>query len=415
MTSPTRAFKPSLNLFDATAIGLGAIIGGGIFVVTGIVAGLAGPALVLSTLIAAGIASLTALSFVELTAWRPAEGSVHSYARVLLSPSAGFLAGWMWIVSNIFSGAAVALGFSHYLKALFALADVRLIAALLCLAFTVLNYLGAKHSAVVNNVLVLFKLSTLAVFILAGFLHFHPRNFIPFFKPEADILQGAFFIFFAFAGFARVVVMAEEVREPRKTVPRSIMFALGISTAVYVLVGLVALGLSKPEILAKTNSPLAEAIKTAGHPILVTIVSTGGLVATASVLLTSIMGVSRMVFSMAREKELPTALGRLHPKYNTPSASILAVGITMTAISIFLPMSGAVAISTFASLFCYALANASALKLKKDAVLYPKFLTGAGLVTCLALLFFVSFKTITAGLIALLFGALVLAARKMIS
>jgi APA family basic amino acid/polyamine antiporter len=117
---------------------------------------------------------------------------------------------------------------------------------------------------------------------------------------------------------------------------------------------------------------------------------------------------------MARDRELPGALGKLHPKYNTPSTSVLAVGITMTAISFFLPMSGAVAISTFASLFCYALANASALRLRKDAVLYPRFLAAAGLATCLALLFLVPLKTIWAGLIALLFGALVLAAGKAI-
>jgi APA family basic amino acid/polyamine antiporter len=244
LTSSNRVFKPSLNLLDATAVGLGAIIGGGIFVVTGIVAGLAGPALILSTVLAAAIALLTALSFVELAAWRPAEGSVHTYARLLLSPSVGFLAGWMWVVSNVFSGAAVALGFSHYLTALYPLADYRLIAALLCLAFTVLNYLGTKHSAVVNNILVLFKLLTLAVFILAGIPHFQPRHFVPFFRPGSDILHATFFIFFAFSGFARIVVLAEEVEKPKKTVPRSIMLALGISTAVYVLVGLVAIGLA---------------------------------------------------------------------------------------------------------------------------------------------------------------------------
>jgi APA family basic amino acid/polyamine antiporter len=128
--------KPSLGLFDATAIGIGAIIGGGIFVVTGIVAGVAGPSLVVSIIIAAVVAALTALSYVELAEWLPKEGSIYEYARRLISPFSGFLAGWMWVISNIFSGAAVSLAFSHYLTVLFPVSDPRLIAFLLCVGFT---------------------------------------------------------------------------------------------------------------------------------------------------------------------------------------------------------------------------------------------------------------------------------------
>jgi len=146
--------KPTLGLFDATAISVGAIIGGGIFVVTGIVAGFAGPALVISMVIAAAIALFTALSFVELTAWLPIEGSVYEFAYRLVSPFAAFLAGWMWIVSNTFVGAAVSLGFSYYLVALFPTLDFRLIAAILYVTFTILNYVGIRHSAMFNNVLV---------------------------------------------------------------------------------------------------------------------------------------------------------------------------------------------------------------------------------------------------------------------
>jgi APA family basic amino acid/polyamine antiporter len=413
VTASERSFRPSLNLFDAVSVGLGAIIGGGIFVVTGIVAGLAGPALVLSTAIAAVLALLTALSFVELAAWRPAEGSIHAYARLLLSPGAGFLAGWTWAISNIFSGAAVALGFSHYLTPFIRLPDVRLVAVLLCVALTALNYLGAKHSALVNNILVLFKLTTLAVFILAGLSHFEPRHFVPFFRPGLDVLHGAFFIFFAFSGFARVVVVAEEVRKPRTTVPRAIMLALGISTAVYILVGLVAIGLTGSTTLARSDSPLAAAMKATGHPLLVAIITAGGLVATASVLLTSILGVSRMTFAMARDGELPRRLSRLHPKFNTPSLSILLIGAATAAVTMLLPMSGAVAVSTFASLFCYALANASALRLPKAAALYPRAVAWVGLATCLAFLFLIPLKTTAAGMICLLSGVIVLGVERL--
>src|SRR4030042_1830639 len=135
-------FKKTLGLFDATAISVGAIIGAGIFVVTGIAAGLAGSALVVSMLIAAIISMFTALSFAELAAWLPKEGSIYEYAYQLISPFAGFLVGWVWMLSNVCGGAAVSLGFAHYLTALFPVLPVSWIAAFLCLAFAGLNYFG---------------------------------------------------------------------------------------------------------------------------------------------------------------------------------------------------------------------------------------------------------------------------------
>lgn len=185
--------KSSLNLFDATSIGLGAIIGGGIFIVTGIVAGYAGPSLVISIFIAAVISMFTALSFVQLVRWQTTEGSVYIYARKLISPFTGFLAGWMWVVSNIFSGAAVSLGFAHYLVALLPAVDYKLVAVFLCVALILLNYTGVKHSALFNNALVMVKISILLTFILVGVFHFKTANFSHFVGSETGIFRGAFF------------------------------------------------------------------------------------------------------------------------------------------------------------------------------------------------------------------------------
>lgn len=389
--------KPTLGLFDATAIGIGAIIGGGIFVVTGIVAELAGPALIISIVVSAIIALVSALSFVELTAWLPAEGSVYEFAHRLISPFAGFLTGWMWIISNIFAGAAVSLGFSYYLVALLPGLQPKLVAVALCAAFTAVNYVGVRESATLNNVLVTVKIAILLVFVCVGLFHVNSANFVPFIPSELGVLYGAYFIFFAYGGFARVAVVAEEVKDAKRVVPRSILLALVISTVIYVMVGIVAVGLVGAPSLGKSNSPLTEAISVVGSPFLVYLVSSGGMIATASVLLTSVLGVSRLGFAMARRGDLPRLISKLHPRYNTPYISILIGGALMALIVLFVDLTGLVGIGTFALLFYYGSANASALRLKVEARRYPRFLPMIGLVTCIVLLAFVSVPALEIG------------------
>jgi APA family basic amino acid/polyamine antiporter len=402
--SETR-LQPILGLFDATAIGIGAIIGGGIFVVTGIVAGLAGPALIVSILIAAAIAALTALSLAELTSWLPVEGSVYEYAHRLVSPSAGFLTGWMWVVSNTFAGAAVSLGFAYYFSSLFLGVQPKLIAVAICMAFTALNYVGVRQSTALNNILVSGKMVILMVFVSSGLFHIQSGNFTPFIPSEVGVLYGTFFIFFAYGGFARVAVVAEEVKDAKRVVPRAMILSLAISSFIYLLVGAVAVGLVGAGDLGKSNSPLVDAIRVVGSPVLVYVISFGGMIATASVLLTSILGVSRVAYAMARRKDLPSVLSKLHPKHNTPHFSILMVGGIMTMLALLVDLSAVVAVSTFAQLFYYGSANASAIRLKPGARLYPRFLSVIGLGTCVLLMTFVSPSALTIGAICLAFGA----------
>lgn len=396
--SSENELKPTLGLFDSATIGIGAIIGGGIFVVTGIVAGLAGPALVLSIVLAAAIAMLTALSFVELTAWLPAEGSVYEYAHRLVSPFAGFLAGWMWLVSNTFAGAAVSLGFAFYLNALFPGMPANLVAAALCIIFTAVNYVGVRQSAIVNNLLVSAKVVILMIFVAAGFSHVSSSNFIPFFPSGTGVLYGAYFIFFAYGGFARVAVVAEEVKDARRTVPRAMMLSLAISTVLYLLVGTVAVGLVGASALGRSSFPLVQAISVVGNPILTYILSFGGMIATASVLLTSILGVSRVAFAMARRKDLPPALSRLHSAYGTPYLSVLISGGLMIVLVLFFDLTAVVAVSTLAQLFYYGSANASALRLKTRTRQYPRFLPAIGLGTCALLMCLVNASALAIGL-----------------
>ncbi len=383
-----RKLKRSIGLWSAVAINVGAIIGGGIFVVTGIVAGYAGSAFIISMIIAGAIAFITATSFARLTTWQPVEGGVYEYGRQLVSPFYGFLAGWMWLVANTFTGAAVSLGFAYYLAAAFPGLPTNLVAATLCLAFTVLNLVGAKESAGVNNVLVSVKLAILAFFVIFGALHFNSGNFVPFNPLTNGVLYGSFFIFFAYGGFARVTVVAEEIKDAKKNVPRALLLSLGISMIVYVLVGAVAVGLLNPHALSISSSPLSSAMSVTGNSFAVNIISLGGLVATASVLLTAILGVSRMAYSMARRNDFPSALARLHSKFLTPYYAILGSGILMAVLVLFVDLTRVVAVSTFALLFTYSITNISVFKLKENHTRH-KVLPLIGLATCLMLLTFI--------------------------
>jgi len=386
-------FKPSLGLFDATAICVGAIIGGGIFVVTGIAAGLAGSALLVSMLIAAVISLFTASSFAELTAWMPKEGSIYEYAYQLISPFAGFLTGWMWILSNTFAGTAVSLGFAYYLNTLWPVLPANYAAAIICLLFTVINYYGVRESATLNNVLVAAKLLILAVFIILGSLHTSTANFSPFNPIGLGVFYGACFFFFSFGGFARAAVIAEEVKDAKRNVPRAMFLALAVSTVFYILVGVVAVGLVGPTRLAGSNTPLEEAMRATGSPAAATIVSTGGLLAAASVLLTSILGVSRMAYAMARRKDLPHKLCKLHPKRNTPVYTVWIIGVAMALLALFADLSRVVAVSSFGLLFFYTIANVSALRLKVKKRTYPKILPAVGTVSCVFMLGFLLFAS----------------------
>lgn len=393
--------KPTLGLWSTVAVNVGAIIGGGIFVVTGIVAGVAGSAFVISMVIAAVVALLTALSFAQLTTWQPVEGSGYEYVRQLVSPFAGFLSGWMWMIGNTFGGAAVSLGFAYYLSAAFPVLPVKVVAVVACLGFTALNFVGIRQSAMLNNVFVVVKLAVLAFFVVFGLMYVNSANFLPFEPFSSGVLFGAYFIFFAYAGFARATIIAEEVKDAKRNVPRAVMLSLIISTVVYILVGVVAVGLVGSASLAGSTSPLTFAIGASGNSLAMQVVSFGGLVATASVLLTGILGVSRMAFSMSRRNDLPQKLNVIHSRFGTPYVSIWIIGVVMALFAFFVDLTSVVAVSTFSLLFWYVLVNLSAFRLKCEKRLCPRWLPILGLSTCILLLLVVLFVAPFAWIIGL--------------
>ena len=410
---PGNKLKREIGLFGATALGIGAIIGSGIFIVTGIVAGVAGPAMIISVIIASIIAIFSAMSVAELGAYLPEEGGTYVYAQKLISPFAGFIAGWIWIFSNIFVGAAVSLGFAHYFVTIFPAIPVKVIALGICLIFLFINYIGLKESVMFNNILVSLKVLIILFFVAFGLGFFHPGNFSPF-TPDGSmgILSGAALIFFAYTGFARVTIMAEEVKDPTKTIPHSIFLALGISTVIYLLVNIVAVGLVGAPALAKSGSPLADALSMTGSSGAVLLISAGAMIATASVLLTTIMGISRIVFSMARSQDLPFLFERIHPRFSTPHYAIAITGAGMIAALLLADLALVVAVSTFAMLIYYLIANIAAFRLHREHRLYPSWVPVIGALSCIGLIAFLSPNSWIIGCIGLLIGGVWFVFRK---
>lgn len=389
------ALKRSLGLLDATSVGIGAIIGAGIFVVLGIAIGYAGPSIVISIIIAGLVASLTAFSFAELGSAIPKEGGVYAFAFELISPLAGFVMGFLWLFGQIVAGAAISLGFASYFVAIFPMFQIKTVAVIVALILTGLNLIGIKQSATVNNVLVVVKLAILSLFVGIGIFQIHPQNFSEL-SPNGlmGILQGAGFIFFAYLGYGRIAALGEEVKNPERNLPLSILIALVVSIIVYILIALTATGLLDYRILAQSGSPIAEAAGATGNYTLVAAVSLGALIATASVLLTNLIGLSRVAFAMSRNSQLPKAIGKVSSRRGTPYLSVLAMGVLLTILAFFLDLKQTAAITSFAILSTHLVVNLSAMRLRKKmpdsvkfkAPLYP-IIPALGFLTCLILMF----------------------------
>jgi APA family basic amino acid/polyamine antiporter len=358
--------KRTLKLFDATAIGIGAIIGAGIFVVLGIAEGYAGPAVIVSMIIAGIVALFTALSFAELSSAIPKEGGTYTFAYEMIHPYFGFVSGCLWLFAQTVSGTAISLGLASYLVAVFPSLSVKLVAVSAALILTVLNFVGIKYSAMVNNMLVVIKIAILSLFIVFGLFHVNVNNYSPF-APNGPfgILQGAGFIFFAYLGFGRIAALGEEVENPKRTLPLSILLALAFSAIIYIGTGLVATGIAGYKSLAGSTSPIADAAKATGNFALVATVSLGALVATVSVLLTNLLGLSRVSFAIARNGQFPKSLAKVHTKFGTPYVSILITGTLMSVLTLIFNLTQSAAITSFAMLCTHIILHSSAIRLRR--------------------------------------------------
>lgn len=391
-----KKLRRSLNLFDAVNISLGSIIGAGIFVIIGSAAALAGPAIFLSVIVAGLVSLLTGLSSAELSRMFPRSGGAYLFAREAISDFFGFVVGWVWLFSNIVMGATVAVGFGYYLAFFFPQISIHWGGALAIVLAASVHLLGTKESSRFNNVLVLIKLLILFFFIVSAVFFFKRSNFGPLLPfGIRGVWAGAATIFFAYAGFARVAVIADEIMDPVKTVPRATIISISISTLIYVLVAVAAVGIAGYQTLARSGSPLADAVNMEGFTFGAKLVGAGALVATGTVILASILGVSRLAQTMSSDGALPAFLGRISKNTQTPNAAILLSGAAMLILVLLVDLPHIAYISSFSLLLYYAAIDLSGLKILSGKM---RGITLLGLLSLLVLMFHLPYLSWLVGL-----------------
>jgi basic amino acid/polyamine antiporter, APA family len=401
---PTLARR--LTTPDAVVIGLGSMIGAGVFAAIGPAAQAAGSGLLLGLAVAALVAYGNATSSAQLAALYPESGGTYVYGRRRLGHFWGHLAGWGFVTGKTASCAAMALTFGAYAYEELA----RPLAVAAVVGLTTVNWLGVRKTAALTRVIVAIVLGALALVVtaalgggevevsrLAGSFDAGPRA----------ILQSGGLLFFAFAGYARIATLGEEVLEPARTIPRAIPLALGITLAVYATVAVAALLAAGPERLADATAPLTAAVESGGLEVLSPAVRVGATVASLGVLLSLLVGVSRTTFAMARNGELPRFLAAVHPRTRVPHLAELAVGIAVIALVLAVDLRDAIGFSSFAVLVYYAIANVAAWTLPIQYRRWPKWVAVMGAGGCVLLAVTLPVGSVLAGAGLLALGAVV--------
>ncbi len=401
-----------LGLADAVFVGLGAMIGAGIFSAISPAADAAGSWLLVALALAAVVALCNALSSAQLAAIYPAAGGTYVYGRERLGAFWGFLAGWGFVIGKLASCAAMALTFGYYVDE----DAARPLAVAAVVVFTAINVLGVTKTARAATILVIIVIASLAVAVLSvfGIDSIDGGRVLPDGGPPGGlgVLEGAALLFFAFAGYARIATLGEEVVEPARTIPRAIPIALAVTLIVYTIVICAALVALTPEGLAASPAPLVSVVEVAGYDGLAPIVRVGAAVGSLGVLLSLLAGVSRTAFAMARERDLPVWLDAVHPRYAVPYRAEIAAGAVVVVLAATLDLREAIGFSSFAILTYYAIANASAWTLDATERRWPQWVAVGGIIGCVALAASLSWQTIAAGIACLAIGAAVYGLRR---
>jgi len=363
-------FEKVLGNFSATAVSIGGIIGSGIFFIIGMATGEAGPAVILSLILAGIIALLTSLSFASLGSKIVKEGGEYQFVYIAFGPAIGFIAGLFWIFSTAIAAVTVSIAFASYLSALLPFLPINIVAALAVLSFMMIDAIGLRVSSKVNNALVVIKVSVLIFFIIFTLPFIQLSNFSNFFSAGSKgIFAATFLIFFAYAGFGKLTAASEEVKNPKKVIPRAIMVAVAITTLLYVLSGVSSVGSVGAAKLSSEqfrNAPFAFVMLDLGFREAFLVIALGALTATASVLLIQMLGISRTIYAMSKNRQLPGFFSKLHPKFKTPYRAEIIIGILMAIAALFLNARSVVTLTSLGILSYYALINLAALVLKKQ-------------------------------------------------
>jgi APA family basic amino acid/polyamine antiporter len=401
----TGQLERTLGLSDAVVIGAGSMIGAGVFAAWAPAAEAAGTGLLVGLAIAAVIAWCNATSSAQLAARHPESGGTYVYARERLGPGWGHLAGWGFVVGKTASCAAMALTVGAYLwpdrDRLVAVAAVALI--------TIVNLGGLSRTVAVTKALLAISLAALVAVVVAGASSDEADlgRLTPIDASGFDILQSAGFLFFAFAGYARIATLGEEVRDPARTIPRAIPLALGVVLVVYAVVGVTALAVVDADALAATAAPLRLVVEAGSFDRLAGIVRVGAGIAALGVLLNLIPGVSRTTLAMARRRELPSWLGLVSARRSLPVRAEVTVAAVVIVLIVALDLRSAIGISGVAVLTYYAITNASALTMSAAERRWPRALAVVGVVGCVTLAVTLPWRMVVTGALTLLVGVVV--------
>jgi APA family basic amino acid/polyamine antiporter len=401
--------KREVDVLGATMMGLGSMVGTGVFVSIGVAAGVIGPAVMLAIALAALVATCNALSSAQLAASMPVSGGTYEYGYAYLTPWLGFSAGWMFLCAKTASAATAALGFSGYLLQLAGLQSLVVpIAVAAVAALTAIVAMGIRRSNFTNIIIVSVTLFALGFFVLASLPGLRSDNWLPFFQPSRDdapewaaFLQAAALMFVAFTGYARIATLGEEMRDPTRNIPRAIIVTLIISSLIYIAVGAAAIGTVGADKLAEAAAtevaPLVIAAKTFDMPVAYWIVGIGAVTAMLGVALNLILGLSRMLLAMGRRRDMPALFADVNSS-GSPMPAIIAVGIGIAALALIGNVETTWSFSAFTVLIYYAITNLAALRLPQEKRLYPRAVAWCGLLACLSLAFFVEREIWMAGI-----------------
>ena len=400
MTDPTPGAGPRLarrlGTVDAVVIGLGSMMGAGVFAAFGPAARAAGSALLIGLAIAGVIAYCNAVSSAQLAAAYPTSGGTYVYGRARLGAWWGFVAGWAFVIGKTASCAAMALTFATYAipgssGATGPTWAQRLVGIGGVVALVAVNYRGVSKTAALTRVLVACTLIALAIAVVAILVRGADGSNLGGWRAlgaDADaygVLQAAGLLFFAFAGYARIATMGEEVIDPKRTIPRAIPIALAITFAVYLVVGTSALLAAGPDALANSTAPLTTAARAAGAAYAVPVIRIGAVVASLGALLALIAGIGRTSLAMSRGGDLPRWFGGVHPRYRVPHHAELALGVVVSILVATTDLRGVLGFSSFGVLIYYAIANASAFTQPAADRRWPRAVNVLGLIGCCVL------------------------------
>lgn len=401
--------KRTVGTFGAASVGIANIIGAGIFVLSGVAAGIAGPAVILSFLIAGFIAFLTALSAAELSSFITETGASYAYTKRAFGRFWSFLVGWFKYFDYMVGGAAVSVGFAAYFASLFGLkgnTSVLIAAVGLPIVLCVLNILGVKQATRTTSVMVLIKVFAIVLLLMMGgfylFQHFDMAHYTPFFATGfGGMLNGAAIIFFVFIGFNTVTMMSEETKNPHKTIPKALMIAFGVTFVLYICMAFVMIGVLDWHDEIADAHPLASIARIVStNQMFFDFISFSALIASGSVVLSSILGGTRASFAMGRDRLLPHHFDKISERFGTPYVSIIVGGIIIVIFAgiFYNDIDTIASIVNFGSLFTYLFVNLSLIKLRKlepktqrpfRVPFYPA-VPILGAASCIGLMYFLS-------------------------